>query len=147
MVELEATWYTGEEFKAKRRNNKVGEGLSPGLEAEVSITSGPEHGTRHLGPAAFFSTPAMIALMEWAAITAIAPRLGENESSVGVKVNVSHIAATRIGEKVRARARLLEINGRRLVFAVEAWNEREKIGEGTHERVIIDKTKFGQKRD
>lgn len=84
----------------------------------------------------------MIALMETTATRLIKPHLEEGESSVGVRVNVSHIAGTPIGQKVRARATVEAINGRRITFAVEAYNEKEKIGEGTHERVIIQVKRF-----
>ena len=71
--------------------------------------------------------------------------LEEGEGSVGAKVNISHIAATPIGMKVRSKSTVKEINGRRIVFAVEVHNEKEKIGEGTHERAIINIKKFAEK--
>lgn len=121
--------------------------VQPGITAEMTITTTPEMGITHLGKDApsFFSTPSMIGLMEQTAIKAITPYLDPGEQTVGVQVNVSHIAATPIGMQVTARVRLLEVKGRRLVFAVEAYNEKEKIGEGTHERAVINIDRFTKK--
>lgn len=118
-------------------------GLSAGLE-EVTTE---EQGVRHLGTGvrSVYSTPSMIALMERTSIHLIKPYLEEGEGSVGTKVNISHIAATPIGMKVHSKSTVKEINGRRVVFAVEVHNEKEKIGEGTHERAIINIKKFAEK--
>ncbi len=121
--------------------------VQPGLEAELTIATTPDMGITHLGKdvPSFYSTPSMISLMEQTAIKAMTPYLDPGEQTVGVQVNVSHIAPTPIGMMVTARAKLVEIKGRRLVFAVEAYNEKEKIGEGTHERVVIDIERFTKK--
>jgi len=87
-----------------------------------------------------FSTPMMIALMENAAINAI--KLPEDQSSVGTYIDIKHIAATPIGMKVWAEAEVLEVDGRKVVFKIEAYDEIEKIGEGRHERYIINNEKF-----
>jgi len=87
----------------------------------------------------------MIAMMERTSVHLVRPYLEEGEGSVGTKVNISHIAATPIGMKVRVRSTVKEINGRRITFTVEAYNEKEKIGEGTHERAIINVKKFTEK--
>lgn len=118
-------------------------GLSTGLEEATT----EEQGVRHLGTGvrSVYSTPSMIALMERTSIHLIKPYLEEGEGSVGVKVNISHIAATPIGMKVHSKSTVKEINGRRVVFAVEVHNEKEKIGEGTHERAIINVKKFSEK--
>ncbi len=115
-----------------------------GLSAELAETSTEAQGVRHLGEGvpAFYSTPAMIALMERTSIELLKPYLEEGEGSVGVKVNIKHFASTQIGAKVRAKSTLQAINDRRCVFAVEAFNEKGKIGEGTHERTIITIKKF-----
>jgi len=125
----------------------VKEGFIPGISSEVAVTTTPEMGITHLGPTAtsLFSTPSMIGLMERAANQLLASYLEPGEGSVGIKVNVSHLAATPIGMKVTAKSTLTSISGRRLCFAVEAYNEKEKIGEGTHERVIIQKERFAKK--
>ena len=83
--------------------------------------------------------------MERTSLALIKPHLEEGENSIGAKICVSHIAATPIGMKVRGRSTVQSINGRRITFAVEAYNEKEKIGEGTHERVVINPQKFAGK--
>lgn len=89
-----------------------------------------------------FATPAMIGLMEKAALELADKVLPSGQTTVGTLVNVKHMAATPVGIKVTARAELLEIDGRRLVFKVEAWDEKEIIGSGVHERYIITLDKF-----
>ena len=79
-----------------------------------------------------YATPALIALMEAAAMAAISPLLPEGQSSVGIAVNVEHLAATPIGEEVRAQAEVIDIQGKKIVFQVRAWDDKELIGEGTH---------------
>src|ERR1044071_5446171 len=90
------------------------------------------------GGIAVLSTPSMIGLMEGAAHNVVAPLLSDGQVTVGTRVDVRHLAAMPSGVAVRTRAELLEIDGRRLVFRVEAFDAREKIGEGTHERAIVD---------
>jgi fluoroacetyl-CoA thioesterase len=85
-----------------------------------------------------FSTPSLIALMERAARDAVETLLDAGQITVGVHVDVRHLAATPLGAEVVARAELVEIDSRRLVFHVEAFDPQEKIGEGTHERAIVD---------
>lgn len=89
-----------------------------------------------------FATPAMIAQMEKAAMNALNEYLPEGSSSVGTMINVKHMAATPLGMKVSARATLVEVNEKRLLFKVEAFDEKDKIGEGDHERYIINIEKF-----
>ena len=92
-----------------------------------------------------FATPVMIGLMEEAACNAVHPALPAGQSTVGTMVNIRHLAATPVGMQVRGEALLTEIDGRRLVFQITAYDEREKIGEGEHERFIIDLDKFLQR--
>lgn len=101
----------------------------------------------HSGELFVYATPAMIALMETTAYESVAPFLEEGESTVGTLVNVSHIAATPIGMDVYAESELVEVDGRRLVFRVAAFDEVGKIGEGLHERFIISKEKFQERTD
>lgn len=89
-----------------------------------------------------FATPMMISLMENAAWRAVAHGLDAGDVTVGTSVNVQHLAATPMGQQVRAIAELIEIDGRRLVFKVEAYDEQRKIGEGQHERSIVNMEKF-----
>jgi len=119
-----------------------------GLSAELAEQTTEQQGALNLGVGArsVYSTPSMIALMERTASRLIQPYLEEGEGTVGTKVNISHIAATPIGMKVRAQAVVKEINRRRITFSVEAYNENEKIGEGTHERAIINLQKFASQK-
>ena len=94
------------------------------------------------GAALVFATPMMIGLMEGAAMNAVKDYLPEGFSTVGTSVNIKHISATPVGKKVWAEAELIEIDRKRLVFNVYAFDEDKKIGEGTHERFIIDEAKF-----
>lgn len=89
-----------------------------------------------------YSTPAMVGLMECAAKECLDEFLDEGESTVGISLNIKHLAATPIGMKVKAEAEILEVEGKRVVFKVEAFDEVEKIGEGTHQRFVVDMNKF-----
>jgi fluoroacetyl-CoA thioesterase len=97
------------------------------------------------GAAEVFSTPAMVALMENAAFIAVQPFLEEGQSTVGARIDVKHIAATPVGMNVWAEAVLTGADGRRLEFDINAFDEREKIGEAKHTRYIIDEKRFMQK--
>ena len=92
-----------------------------------------------------YATPSMIALMEQAAYKSVAAELEEGKGTVGTLMNVSHISATPLGMEVTAKSELVEIDRKRLVFKVEAFDERGRIGEGTHERFVIDNEKFQEK--
>jgi fluoroacetyl-CoA thioesterase len=89
-----------------------------------------------------FATANMIAFIEWACVHALAPYLGPDQRSVGTKVEVTHLAATPIGMTVTAEVELIEIDGKRLRFTVLCRDEAETIGEGHHERTIIDHDRF-----
>lgn len=126
--------------------------LKVGASTEVEIVTTPEMGITHLGPDAprMYSTPAMIALMEQTSIKVLTPHLDEGEQSVGTKVSVSHFKATPVGQKVRAKSTLTEIvdvgrPAKRYRFTVEAFNEQDKIGEGTHERAVINVKQFASR--
>lgn len=93
------------------------------------------------------ATPVMIGLMEGAACSAIHPFMEEGKTTVGTTIEIKHLSATPVGMNVSANAELLEIDGRRLVFKVEAFDDKEKIGEGIHERFIIDAERFIQKAE
>lgn len=94
-----------------------------------------------------FSTPYMIALMENTALTCVAPYLDEGFGTVGTLVNVQHVAATPVGMEVTCEAELIEIDRRRLVFHVKAMDGAGIIGEGTHERFIIDSRRFMERAE
>ncbi len=92
-----------------------------------------------------FATAMMIALMEKTAVLSVEPYLEEGQNTVGTGINVSHCSATPVGMKVWAETELVEIDRRRLVFKVAAYDECGLIGEGTHERFIIDMDRFQTK--
>ncbi len=116
------------------------EGLRPGAEATVRITVTPDMLAtfEELGPVhPLYSTWSMVRHMELACRKIILPYLEPAEDAVGHSVNVTHLAPTGVGEQVTARARLLAVEGRRIVCAVEAYNAREKIGEGTQIQMLV----------
>lgn len=89
-----------------------------------------------------FATPMMIGLMENAALNAVDPHLPEGYKTVGIHLDVSHLAATPVGMTARATAELVAVEGKKLTFKVTAFDDEEKIGEGTHQRFIINSAKF-----
>jgi fluoroacetyl-CoA thioesterase len=118
--------------------------LQPGLSAESTMIVQAKYTAGHLGSGGVdvLATPIMIGLMEDAARRAVDPLLEPGQMSVGVNLNVTHLAATPVGLRVTARAELTAVDGRRLTFKVEAFDEKEKIGDGTHTRAIIDLNRF-----
>ncbi|MDD7404208.1 MAG: thioesterase family protein [Butyribacter sp.] len=94
-----------------------------------------------------YATPAMIALMEETAYKSVATELDEGCGSVGTRMDVKHIAASPVGMPITCKSELVEVDGRRLVFHVEAFDENGLIGEGTHERFIVVNEKFQNKTD
>ena len=97
------------------------------------------------GELAVFATPCMIALMENTAYKSVQPFLDPGQGTVGTLLNVKHLAATPVGMEVRCETKLIEIDRKRLVFEVKAFDACGLIGEGMHERFIIDNQKFMQK--
>lgn len=89
-----------------------------------------------------FATPSMVAIMEKAACESILPYLEEGLSTVGSMININHISATPIGMNVRSESELIDIEGKRLIFKVSAYDDTGLIGEGKHERIIIKEDKF-----
>ena len=118
--------------------------IVPGMTGEASTIVDPEKTARHLGSGGIdvYATPAMIALMEAAAVAAIDKHLSEGQASVGTALDVKHLAATPLRQQVRARAEVLAVDGRRVDFRVQSWDAQELIGEGTHTRFIIDIERF-----
>jgi predicted thioesterase len=92
-----------------------------------------------------YATPAMIALMENTAYKSVAGYLEDGCGSVGTLMNVKHLSATPIGVEVVCKSQLVEVDGRRLVFEVKAYDKAGLIGEGTHERFVIDNKRFMEK--
>jgi len=123
------------------------EGLTPGLRGEARLVVTKEDTAQHLGSGnvAVLATPRMIALMENASVKTVDHLLPPGQATVGSEIRVHHLAATPQGMEVTVRSELVEVEGRRLTFKVEAFDEREKIGEGTHIRFIIDLDRFREK--
>ncbi len=122
--------------------------LEPGLINELTMIVAEDDTARASGGGTLplvLSTPRMISYMERAAHQALLPYLAEGQTSVGTVVNIRHLGATPLGMQVRFRAELLEVDRRRLRFKVEAWDELEKVGEGEHERFIIDQGRFDER--
>ncbi len=123
------------------------EELHPGIigRAETTVTEENTAAAMGSGLLPVFATPAMLALMEQAAASSVQPFLAEGEGSVGIRLEVSHLAATPVGLSVRAESELIQVDRRRLVFTVRAWAGEELIGEGRHERFIIQNQRFLEK--
>lgn len=123
------------------------EELIPGLLGEKRIVVTEEYSAKHLGSGnvMVLATPAMIMLMERTALSSVDPLLPVGQRTVGTWLDVKHLAATPLGMTVRIHTELLEVEGHRLKFRVEAFDDVEKVGEGLHERFIIDVDKFQKK--
>lgn len=118
--------------------------LKAGLkgEAAATVTESNTAVAYGSGGVNVFATPAMIGLMEKAALTSVEPVLDNGMTTVGTRVDVQHLAATPIGMVVTATSELMEVEGKRLLFRVEARDEMEVVGRGTHERYIVPEQKF-----
>lgn len=118
-----------------------------GLKHTSSLIVGEEHLASHVGSGDLdvFATPMMAALMENAAMLAVAPELEEGQSTVGGMITTSHLKPTGKGHSVTATAELVKVEGRKLKFKVTASDEGGVIGEGEHLRFIISKEKFMSK--
>ncbi len=114
------------------------------LEHVLTKTVTPEDSANRHGSGLLevFATPAMVAFMEQTCHTAIAPYLPEGLSSVGTEVNIKHLKATPIGDTVKCKAILQQIEGRKMIFSVTAYDSKGLIGEGTHTRFIIETKRF-----
>lgn len=113
------------------------ENLKPGMSAEIVRVVDDSLVVKHVGGDGVFSTPSMIGLMERAGIEAVQPHLPAGNTTVGFEVHVKHIAPTPKGKTVTVRAELIEIDGRKLTFKVEAHDDEKKVGTGTHRRAIV----------
>ncbi len=123
------------------------EELIPGLvgELETVVTEADTAARWGSGLVPTLSTPTLVALAESAAVQALAGRLPPGHTSVGARIDLRHVAPTPLGMRVRARAELKQVDGRRLTFEIEAWDECETIGVATHERYIVDMERFVRK--
>lgn len=123
--------------------------LKTGIKGHQELTVTQELTAKNMGSGVMdvFATPAMLALMEKTAFTSVAPYLNEGCGSVGIKVDIEHVASSPVGMKITCDSELVEIEGRKLVFKVEASDEKGLIGKGTHERFIVENKKFQEKTD
>lgn len=111
-------------------------------ESQTVVSEANTAATLGSGDMAVFATPAMVALMENAAMLAVKDALPEGSATVGTQMNTSHIKASPLGATITASACLTAVDGRRLTFAVKAWDEKGVIGEGEHTRFIVDRERF-----
>ena len=118
--------------------------LKPGLRGSIEIVVGEQHTAPHIGSGRVrvLATPVMVNLMEAAALQAVEGLLPPGHQTVGIHLDVTHVAATPVGMRVRASAELTKVEKRTLTFSVHADDEKERIGEGIHERIIINLERF-----
>ncbi len=118
--------------------------LAPGLEGRATLVVAPEHTAPRVGSGriAVLATPVLINVIEAAALDCCEHLLPPGQQSLGTHLDIRHIAATPVGMHVEAKARLVGVDGRMLEFRVEAHDERELIGDGTHVRVVVSVARF-----
>lgn len=121
--------------------------LKPGLTGTAEIVVGTRDTAPHVGSGKIgvLATPIMVNLMEAAALHAVERFMPPGHQTVGTHLDVKHFAATPVGMRVRAHAELVKVEGRTLTFRIRAEDEREPIGEGVHERLIINVERFDQR--
>jgi fluoroacetyl-CoA thioesterase len=115
--------------------------IPPGAKGSFTLVVAPEHLANRFKDATLppvLATPIMVMAMENAALNAVRAYLAPGESALGTVVDIRHLAATPVGQQVTAEAEVIEVDGRRIVFAMTARDEVEEIGRGTHERMVID---------
>ncbi len=127
--------------------NEARSALQPGRIGTSTLIVAEQHTAPKLGSgrAPVFASPAMVALIEAAAVACVEDQLAEGQETLGTHIDVEHIAATPAGLEVTATAELIEVAGRKLVFKVEARDARELIGRGRHTRIIVDSARFRAK--
>jgi predicted thioesterase len=121
--------------------------LRPGLKGTARLTVGREHTAPSIGSGKVpvLATPVMINLIEAAALAAVEHLLPSGHQSLGIHLDIRHFAATPVGMQVDASAELIAIDGRTLTFSVEARDEKEAIGGGSHQRVVVNVTRFDER--
>jgi predicted thioesterase len=121
--------------------------LPAGLKGMAELVVGEQHTAPRIGSGRIrvLATPVMINLIEAAALAAVENSLPEDHQSLGTRLDVSHIAATPVGMRVRATAEVVRVEGRTIHLKVRAEDERELIGEGTHERVVVNLERFDKR--
>ncbi|HEY9446986.1 MAG TPA: thioesterase family protein [Burkholderiales bacterium] len=123
------------------------EELKPGLSGAAEIMVGTRDTAPHVGSGKIkvLATPVMVNLMEEAALNAVEGLLPEGHQTVGTRLDITHTAATPVGMRVAARAVLTGVDGRRLTFHVSARDDQEMIGEGVHERIVVNVARFDKR--
>jgi len=118
--------------------------ITVGMKGEVFSFVEKEDTAKEVGSGSLlvYATPCMVALMEGAACEAIAAAIPEEKTSVGIELNISHLAATPVGLDVRAEAEVTAVEKNIITFTVTAYDEAGKIGEGTHKRAVVTAQKF-----
>lgn len=121
--------------------------LKPGLTGAAEILVGTRDTAPHVGSGKVkvLATPVMVGLMEEASLNAVEGLLPAGHQTVGTRLDITHVAATPVGLRVTARAEVTRVDGRRITFRVWADDERERIGEGTHERIVIEVARFDRR--
>jgi predicted thioesterase len=121
--------------------------IQPGLRADAEILVGSRDTAHHVGSGKIkvLATPVMIMLLEEAALNAVEDLLPPGYQTVGTRLDISHTAATPVGLRVTAHAELIAVDGRKLTFRVWAEDEIEVIGEGTHERIVVEVERFDRR--
>ncbi len=123
--------------------------LTVGIKGKDTVLVTDENTAKSVGSGLLpvFATPAMAALMEKTASESIAPYLADGEGTVGISLNIRHLAATPVGMEVTCESELVEIDRKRLVFTLKVSDGIDVIGDGTHERFIINNEKFMTKAE
>ena len=121
--------------------------LEPGLKGSTEILVGTRDTAPHVGSGKIkvLATPVMVMMMEEAALNAVEGLLPEGHQTVGTRLDITHTAATPVGMRVTATAELVKVEGRKLTFRVAARDEKESIGEGTHQRIIVNVARFDKR--
>lgn len=121
--------------------------ITVGMVHEMRLKTGPEHSARkfYAGVPDVFGTPFLGGLFEGVSADLMAPHLAPGEQSVGISMNLKHTAPTPLGMEIRAVTKVVAVDGRKITFELEAFDDKEKIGEAVHERFIINAEKFNQR--
>lgn len=123
--------------------------IEKGIRGRIEETVSPDQSAARVGSGLVdvFATPMMIALVERTCHESVLPHLADGQGTVGTKVEISHTAATPVGMRVWCESELTEADRRRLVFSVKVYDECGMIGEGEHERFVVDMERFQQKAE
>lgn len=141
---VETYWNLKKSEKGVRQMEDQLENLVIGIQGEKEeiVTAEKTALAMGSGKLAVYATPSMVALMEGAAVAALEDKLAAHMDTVGSRIEIMHLSATPLDMKVKAVASLIDIDGKKLTFEVEAFDEREKIGSGIHQRYIINPERF-----